>query len=251
MASRDESARAGRNDDEVKVLTTQISFLDEEIAVLRRRLADSPRLTRLLEERLREAETNLAAITGQNEQLASTLREARDYIVTLTEQVERQERELERSANSRAGTGTGIFVVHGHDEHFKLEVARLLENATEEEITILAEQPNRGKTIVEKLEQYSRVRFAVVLLTPDDRVMSSKSPEPQNRARQNVILELGLFLGLLGRTHVCVLYKTGVEIPSDYSGVLFIEADDRGAWKLPLLRELHAAEIPVSWERVR
>jgi proteasome-associated ATPase len=89
MASRDDSARAGRYDDEVKVLTTQISFLEEEISALRRRLADSPRQTRLLEERLREAETNLASITGQNERLASTLREARDQIVALKEEVDR------------------------------------------------------------------------------------------------------------------------------------------------------------------
>jgi predicted nucleotide-binding protein len=66
-----------------------------------------------------------------------------------------------------------------------------------------------------------------------------------------VILELGLFLGLLGRDRVCALYKSGVEIPSDYGGVLFIEADDRGAWKLDLLHELEAAEIQVDWRRVR
>src|SRR5260370_15278949 len=89
MASRDDSARAGRYDDEVKVLTTQISFLEEEISALRRRLADSPRQTRLLEERLREAETNLATVTGQNERLAGTLREARDQIVALQEEVDR------------------------------------------------------------------------------------------------------------------------------------------------------------------
>src|ERR1700729_3602791 len=89
MASRDDSARAGRYDDEVKVLTTQISFLEEEIAALRRRLSDSPRQTRLLEERLREAETNLAGITGQNERLTATLREARDQIVALKEEVDR------------------------------------------------------------------------------------------------------------------------------------------------------------------
>src|SRR5258708_23086252 len=88
MASRDDSARAGRYDDEVKVLTTQISFLEEEISALRRRLADSPRQTRLLEERLREAETNLATVTGQNERLAGTLREARDQIVALNEEVD-------------------------------------------------------------------------------------------------------------------------------------------------------------------
>ncbi len=89
MANRDESARASRHEDEVKSLTAQISFLDEEIAVLRRRLADSPRQVRLLEERLREAEGSLSGVTAQNERLAATLREARDQIVALKEEVDR------------------------------------------------------------------------------------------------------------------------------------------------------------------
>ena len=89
MASRDDSVHSGRHDDEVKVLTTQISFLEEEVAALRGRLADSPRQTHLIEQRLREAEANLAAITGQNERLASTLREARDQIIALKEEVDR------------------------------------------------------------------------------------------------------------------------------------------------------------------
>ncbi len=101
MASRDDSARAGRYDDEVKILTTQISFLEEEISALRRRLADSPRQTRLLEERLREAETNLASVTGQNERLAGTLREARDQIVALKEEVDRL---------AQPPSGFGIFL---------------------------------------------------------------------------------------------------------------------------------------------
>jgi proteasome-associated ATPase len=101
MASRDDNARAGRYDDEVKVLTTQISFLEEEVAALRRRLADSPRQTRLLEERLREAETNLANITGQNERMAGTLREARDQIVALKEEVDRL---------AQPPSGFGIFL---------------------------------------------------------------------------------------------------------------------------------------------
>src|SRR3984893_7724237 len=106
MASRDDSARAGRYDDEVKVLTTQISFLEEEISALRRRLADSPRQTRLLEERLREAETNLATITGQNERLAGTLREARDQIVALKEEVDRL---------AQPPSGFGIFLAPCED----------------------------------------------------------------------------------------------------------------------------------------
>src|SRR5580704_18265706 len=89
VASREESGRASRHDDEVKSLTAQISFLDEEIAVLRRRLADSPRQTRLLEDRLRETEGSLNGVTSQNERLAATLREARDQIVALKEEVDR------------------------------------------------------------------------------------------------------------------------------------------------------------------
>ena len=89
MATRDESGRASRHEDELKSLTAQISFLDEEIAVLRRRLADSPRQVRLLEDRLRETESSLNGVTTQNERLAATLREARDQIVALKEEVDR------------------------------------------------------------------------------------------------------------------------------------------------------------------
>jgi proteasome-associated ATPase len=89
VATRDEGSRGARHDDQVQGLTTQISFLEEEVAVLRRRLADAPRHVRLLEERLREAEASLGAVTSQNERLADTLREARDQIVALKEEVDR------------------------------------------------------------------------------------------------------------------------------------------------------------------
>jgi proteasome-associated ATPase len=89
VAARDDGGRASRHEDEVSSLTAQISFLDEEIAVLRRRLADSPRQVRLLEERLRETEASLTSVTSQNERLASTLREARDQIIALKEEVDR------------------------------------------------------------------------------------------------------------------------------------------------------------------
>ena len=101
MGSRDESSRASRHDDEVKGLTAQISFLDEEISALRRRLADSPRQARLLEERLRETEASLAAVTAQNERLTGTLREARDQIVALKEEVDRL---------AQPPSGFGIFL---------------------------------------------------------------------------------------------------------------------------------------------
>src|ERR1700747_3671766 len=89
MAAREEGGRSSRHEDEVKSLTAQISFLDEEIAVLRRRLADSPRQVRMLEDRLRETEGSLSGVTAQNERLATTLREARDQIVALKEEGDR------------------------------------------------------------------------------------------------------------------------------------------------------------------
>jgi proteasome-associated ATPase len=106
VASGDDGARAGRYDDEVKVLTTQISFLEEEVAALRRRLADSPRQSRLVEERLRDTEASLAGVTGQNERLAGTLREARDQIVALKEEVDRL---------AQPPSGFGIFLAATED----------------------------------------------------------------------------------------------------------------------------------------
>jgi proteasome-associated ATPase len=103
MAARDDSARAGRHDDEVrvKVLTDQVSFLEEEIAALRGKLADSPRTSRLVEERLAQTEAALASLTGQNERLSSTLREARDQIIALKEEVDRL---------AQPPSGFGIFL---------------------------------------------------------------------------------------------------------------------------------------------
>jgi proteasome-associated ATPase len=106
MASRDDSVYSGRHDDEVKVLTTQVSFLEEEVAALRGRLADSPRQAHLLEQRLREADSNLAAITSQNDRLAGTLREARDQIIALKEEVDRL---------AQPPSGFGVFLQANED----------------------------------------------------------------------------------------------------------------------------------------
>jgi len=106
VPTRDDSGRS-RHEDEVKSLTAQISFLDEEIAVLRRRLADSPRQVRLLEDRLRESEGNLTGVTSQNERLAATLREARDQIVALKEEVDRL---------AQPPSGFGVFLQANEDD---------------------------------------------------------------------------------------------------------------------------------------
>lgn len=105
---------------------------------------------------------------------------------------------------------------------------------------ILHEQPNLGRTIIEKLEQHaSDTIFAVAILSSDDvGYPKSKTDDAKPRARQNVILELGYFSGLLGRKRVVVLYETGVEIPSDFLGVVYIPIDAAGSWRFALEKEL-------------
>lgn len=157
------------------------------------------------------------------------------------------------TAISRPGpapTGHRIFLVHGHDQAALQEVARFLERL-DQDVIILREQPNRGRTIIEKFEDYGDVGFAVILLTPDDRGGSAPDPPDAQRprARQNVILELGYFLGRLGRSRVCALYRDGVEIPSDYSGVLYVKLDAEGGWRLQLAKELKAAALPVDMNK--
>lgn len=140
-----------------------------------------------------------------------------------------------------------VFVVHGHDEAVRESVARFLERIGLEAI-ILHEQATGGRTIVEKLEHYADVDFAVVLLTPDDigGVYASSPDKLQARARQNVILELGFFVGKLSRKQVCALYKGPLELPSDYLGVGYVALDDGGGWRLQLAKELRGAGFSVD-----
>ncbi len=147
--------------------------------------------------------------------------------------------------------GTGVFIVHGHHEALKQQAARTVERLTGNAAIILHEQPDGGRTIIEKFESYAgEVGFAVILLTADDRGATMATDELQPRARQNVVFELGYFIGRLGRSRVTVLYDAGVELPSDMSGVLYTPADDAGAWQLKLAREMKAAGIPVDMNKL-
>jgi Predicted nucleotide-binding protein containing TIR -like domain len=143
--------------------------------------------------------------------------------------------------------GRKVFLVHGHDERFLHETARFLEKL-QQDVTVLREQPSQGRTIIEKFETAADVGFAVVLLTNDDKggPTTAKEADMRPRARQNVIFELGYFIGKLGRKRVCALFAEGTELPSDYSGVLYVKLDAHGAWRLELAKELKAAGLPVD-----
>lgn len=143
-----------------------------------------------------------------------------------------------------------VFVVHGHDHGPRDSVARLIERLGFEPV-ILEEQPNQGRTIIEKFEAYADVRFAVVVLTPDDMGGTKGGPPVRPRARQNVILELGFFIGTLGRDHVAAIVVGNVETPSDVDGVLYIPFDPAtGSWRSKLAREMKAAGLPVDLNRL-
>lgn len=142
-----------------------------------------------------------------------------------------------------------IFIVHGHDHGALQSVARYIEKQSFEAI-ILHEQANGGRTIIEKIEANSDVGFAIVLLTPDDTGKAKKEIEYSSRARQNVILELGYFIGKLGRDRVCALKSDELEIPTDFAGVVWTEMDKTEAWKFHLARELKAAGYPVDLNKL-
>jgi predicted nucleotide-binding protein len=131
-----------------------------------------------------------------------------------------------------------VFLVHGHDDGAKHHAARVLAQLTGAEPTILHEQPSGGKTVIEKLDHHAMpAAAAVILLTPDDVGSESGASTTRPRARQNVVFELGYFIGKLGRGNVIALVKGGVEIPSDISGVVYINMD-LANWPTELAKEL-------------
>jgi predicted nucleotide-binding protein len=175
-------------------------------------------------------------------------------IRTLEDEIGDQEQEEQATAPrffpTKVSHGRKVFLVHGHDESALQTVARFLEKIGLEAI-ILREQPDAGRTIIEKFEGCaSEVGFAVVLLTPDDLGGVDMEPATIFRARQNVIFELGYFAGKLGRGRVCLMRAGPIEIPSDLHGVIYTELDAAEGWKLKLIKELKAANLEFDANRM-
>lgn len=148
---------------------------------------------------------------------------------------------------------TRIFIVHGQDDARKYELESYLQKLVEESPIILHQQPNGGRVLIEKFEDsVSSVGYAVVLLTADDlgRPSALESKDELPRARQNVVFEMGFFIGLIGRAKVAILYDSGVELPSDINGLVYIPLDSAGAWKSKLASEIDHSGIPVDWTAI-
>jgi CheY-like chemotaxis protein len=145
-----------------------------------------------------------------------------------------------------------VFVAYGHDPAAKNAIDDCLKLLGLRPVA-LAAGPSKSETIIEMLERLSNVSFAVILLTPDDEGKGREQEEYRPRARQNVILEWGYFVGKLGRDKVTVLCKNDgipLDSPSDSGGVLWTPMDAAGEWRKRLAKELNAAGLRVDANRV-
>lgn len=155
--------------------------------------------------------------------------------------------DMQKSVNNPQKINNKVFIVHGRDDAARQSVARYVERFGFEAF-ILDERPNMGRTIIEKFEgESSGTGFAIVLMTPDDiGGLKEKNDSTNDRARQNVIFELGYFVGRLGRGKVCLLRKGDIEMPSDFDGVVYISMTSDDGWKVSLAREMKAAGLNVD-----
>jgi len=180
-------------------------------------------------------------------------------IDALTEKLEESEID---AAQENKGTSFGafdpkkVFIVHGHNEEMKQSVARIITKLGLTPI-ILHEQPNGGKTIIEKFERNAEnINFAIILLSADDLASSVRDLEGikdeevrqhlEKRARQNVVFEMGYFAGRLGRSNVFFLLQEGVAKPGDLDGIVYTSYDATQAWRFELVKELKNTGYNVS-----
>lgn len=150
-----------------------------------------------------------------------------------------------KSVRGRNAGPTRVFVVHGRNAAALNEVELFLTKLKLEPL-VLHQQPNKGRSILVKFQEVAHgAAFAVVIMTAEDEGGLIGQPK-QQRARQNVVFELGFFIGKLGSQNVCALLGPGVERPSDFDGIGYVQFGEDRPWKYELARELRAAGVAFS-----
>ena len=140
-----------------------------------------------------------------------------------------------------------VFIVHGRAQDTRDDIELFTRRIGLDPI-ILCNQPNGGLTIIEKIEQYTNVNFAIVLYTSCDLGKYKEDSELKPRARQNVIFEHGYLMNKLTRKNVIALVENNVETPGDLSGVVYISLSDTD-WKQQIMRELQNCNIAFDWSK--
>ena len=215
------------------------------------------------EERIRFSKVDFGEFHGQNDILAgirykSGLQEAKAIFKVYLDELEQDD--FDRAAERIKAVGgevvkinnwvekkyDKVFIVHGHDEALKQEVARIVEKQGLEAI-ILSEQANQGKTIIEKIEENADVGAAICLFTGDDYGKAKGANSENLRARQNVVFEAGYFMGKLGRGNVIIVADKDLELPSDMQGVVYTDSKN---WKIEVLQGLDKIGYAVDFNRL-
>lgn len=137
-----------------------------------------------------------------------------------------------------------VFFIHGTDCHTSSLVLSFIRALGLQPI-IMKELAHAGKTIITEIRKRAEVKYAICLLTPDN-LGGVSAHELHFRADQNVILELGIFVGRLGRENVSSLFVEGVELPEDFHAFEHIEIDRTNEWKEALLKELTQAGFEIK-----
>ncbi len=139
-----------------------------------------------------------------------------------------------------------VFIVHGHDHYFKDSLVSILKKLKFYPV-VLQDEPSRSLTIIEKLERDTeKVGFAFILYTPDDLGHLPHEVE-KPRARQNVVFEHGLLIGLMGRDRTCALIKgDSLEIPSDIQGMIYEKIRDIKTEAITVAKVLKQAGYKVD-----
>jgi predicted nucleotide-binding protein len=145
-------------------------------------------------------------------------------------------------------TNKRVFIVHGHDELMKVKTARFVQKIGFEAV-ILHEQANKGMTVIEKIEANTDVGFAIVLYTGDDLGNSAEAAtiKLNLRARQNVVFEHGYLIAKLTRPHVVPLVSRDVELPSDLSGIVYVEDAN---WEIQIAKEMKGAGYSIDFNKI-
>ncbi len=139
-----------------------------------------------------------------------------------------------------------VFIVHGHNGELKESIARVIEAQGIKPI-ILSEQVNKGKTIIEKIEDNTDVNAAIILLTDDDVGRDSNDEDCKPRPRQNVVFEAGYFMATLGRKNIIIVADDNIEIPSDLQGIVYTSKSD---WKIEVCKELKEIGFKIDFNKL-
>lgn len=226
----------------------------------RLRIFSSDKSSKILEQnqkserQIRSRASNMVAIGFYYNDLESAIlkeNEVTDDLVTHAKGTKEKDLDIENQVE--INSPTKVFIVHGHDDALINEVKTFLLSQSIGPI-VLREQHDASITIIEKLERYTKdpsIGFGIVLYTPDDEGKTVAEEKYQFRARQNVVFEHGLLIGLYGREKVISLVKkqSDIEMPGDVNGVIYTD-HGFGDWRLSVAHMLRKANYSIDYEKI-